>query len=290
MSDIKRTPEELGREIALRRQKKRQSIGGISKKTKIRESFLEAIENGSLEELPGDLYVRGFVKVYLETLESLDLWPEYEQCLKKISPGKSADSAVQYFPTQKGFQKVSRLWIFVFLFLAIGISLYMIWQQKDVLAVRIGAVNEVPEKIGEEVSGDAGGQVPEIPLVGNEIQSTSESSQPRETPVKPPDTSWIPGQQENPPQDSAASIPENLLIRTSAPCWIRISGDDGKVIQRTLSRGESLETPINVRTTIRFGNAGAVTLVWGGKENKNIGKSGEVVTIVVLPDGTIKRI
>ncbi len=288
MSDITRTPEELGREVALRRQKKRQTLAGVSRKTKIRVTFLEAIENGSLDELPGNLYVRGFVRAYLETIESLDLWPEYELCLKKMPPVKSGEAIVQYFPPQKGFQKVSRLWIFVFLFLAIGISLYLIWQQKDVLAVKIGAAPEVTETIAEEVSGEAGLQVPEKPLVENEIQAASES--PRETPVKPPDTSWIPGQQESPAQESPAPVSGNLLIRTSGPCWLRISGDDGKVIQRTLSRGESLETPINVRTTIRFGNAGAVTLVWGGKENSNIGRPGEVVTIVVLPDGTMKRL
>src|SRR5579859_5637054 len=49
--------------------KKALTIAEVAKATKIRESFLEAIEEGKYEKLPGTSYAHGFVKNYLEYLE-----------------------------------------------------------------------------------------------------------------------------------------------------------------------------------------------------------------------------
>ena len=88
MTDITRTTEELGRETKERRLKKGLSIPDIAGNTKIRIPFLEAIENGRLNELPQELYARGFVRRYLETLDSMDLWPEYEKQFASLSQDK----------------------------------------------------------------------------------------------------------------------------------------------------------------------------------------------------------
>ncbi|MDO9509352.1 MAG: DUF4115 domain-containing protein [Thermovirgaceae bacterium] len=295
MSDISRTFEELGRDIAGRRQKKGLSLADVSGKTKIRIPFLQAIENGAIDKLPGALYARGFVRTYLELIGSSDLWPEYEACLKGVSPQKSNESVVHYFPTQKGFQKVSSLWIFALLFFAIGISLYMIWQQKDVLTVQMGTAPDVAQKITAEAPYETGDKLPETPddppaEPEVQIQAAEESSDPVDTVAKPPDTLWIPGQDESALKNVSVSREAILSIKSSGQCWIRISSDDGKTLQRTLSRGEMFDTEIKTRTSVRFGNAGAVTLIWGGKEIKSIGRAGEVVTLMFLPDGILKRL
>jgi len=40
----------------------------VSKSTKIKEVFLEYIENGEYEKLPSSSYARGFVKNYIKFL------------------------------------------------------------------------------------------------------------------------------------------------------------------------------------------------------------------------------
>jgi cytoskeletal protein RodZ len=59
----------VGETLKEARKKKGLTILEVAKATKIRESFLEAIEEGKYEMLPGTSYAHGFVKNYLEYLE-----------------------------------------------------------------------------------------------------------------------------------------------------------------------------------------------------------------------------
>ena len=304
MSDERRGLQELGLEIANRRRKKSMDLQKISGKTKIRIQFLEAIESGEIQALPGPLYARGFIRTYLELIDSMDLWPEFESCLNEMAPSKSRDSIVQYFPTQKGFQKVSSLWIFAFLFLAIAVSLYLIWQQKDTLTAQMGSVPDLSRKASiddrSETSADMTVSVDSPssePIVLGPMTASADlppvdalAVKPiAENPAQQTDSSWIPGREDvkqAPPSQTKVGV---LTIQTSGPCWVGITTDGGSSSQKTMSRGESLEVKVDKRTIVRLGNAGAVVLLWGGREMRNIGKSGEVVTLSILPDGTIKR-
>ncbi|HPA59376.1 MAG TPA: DUF4115 domain-containing protein [Synergistales bacterium] len=296
MTEETRNAEQLGKEAGGRRRRKGLSLSDISGRTKIRVKFLEAIESGSLQDLPQSLYAKGFVRRYLEVIDSQDLWPEYEQIFRSI-PGKGepAESLVQYMPTQKGFQKVSKTWIFLFLFFAIGISLYMIWQQKEVIS---GKMATVP--IRTEISGDASTPT-EGPLQVSEAEIADGTARPsgedastalEETlpAARTGDTTWLPGHEEEPSSQEPAARGGGLTISASGPCWIGVNRDDGGKVQRTLNAGDTFEAKIDVRTTIRFGSAGAVSLTWGEKDLGSIGRRGEVVTIEFLPDGTMKRL
>ncbi len=288
MTDISRTTEELGKMIAERRKKKGLSLSDVSTRTKIRKQFLEAIESGSLEDLPGEIYSRGFIRTFLEITDSLDLWPEYQAVLSGHGPARKKNAHVQYMPVQKGFQKGSRIWIFGFLLFAAGISLYMIWQQKDAMRAQMASVTEnsmnqedvSPEPVPVSADVNVEPVLTEAPADEADIGTGSE-------PVY--DRSWIPGHEDKEIVEGPPAVKGVLIIRSNGNCWIRISRDDGKTTQMTLNRGGSTETVVDVKTSVRFGNAGAVTLVWGGKEIPGIGKAGEVVTIDFLPDGTMKR-
>ena len=290
MTDILRTPEELGIEVSERRKKKGLSLSDVSIKTKIRRQFLEAIESGSLGNLPGDVYSRGFIRTYLEVTDSLDLWPEYELAISGQVPAKGKKATVQYMPVQKGFQKSSRIWIFGFLLFAAGISLYMIWQQRDAMKAQMASVPDIsksqevlsPEEI--PVSADVSQETGLAEAIAGETDGIAVSE---EEPVL--DTSWIPGQEIVETVEESPVVKGSLVIKTNGNCWIRITRADGKTTQMTLNRGGITETVVDVKTSVRFGNAGAVTLVWGGKDIRDIGRSGEVVTIDFLPDGTMKR-
>lgn len=59
----------VGETLKEERKKKGLTLSQVAKATKIRESFLLAIEEGKYQELPGSSYAHGFVKNYLEYLE-----------------------------------------------------------------------------------------------------------------------------------------------------------------------------------------------------------------------------
>lgn len=58
----------VGQRLREERQKKGLTIDEVAKATKIRSSFLTAIENGQYAKLPSGAYVQGFVKNYVEFL------------------------------------------------------------------------------------------------------------------------------------------------------------------------------------------------------------------------------
>lgn len=59
---------QIGKELKEIREEKEISLEEVAEKTKIPLRFLKAIENGRWEELPEEVYLRGFIKTYAEVL------------------------------------------------------------------------------------------------------------------------------------------------------------------------------------------------------------------------------
>ncbi len=59
---------QIGKELKEIREEKGISLEEVAEKTKIPLRFLQAIENGRWEELPEEVYLRGFIKTYAEVL------------------------------------------------------------------------------------------------------------------------------------------------------------------------------------------------------------------------------
>src|SRR5689334_21456394 len=59
----------VGERLSLERRKKQLTIEEVSKGTKIRPQFIEALEKGNYKKLPSSAYVQGFIKIYSEYLE-----------------------------------------------------------------------------------------------------------------------------------------------------------------------------------------------------------------------------
>jgi transcriptional regulator with XRE-family HTH domain len=78
----------LGEYLRGERQKAGLSIEELSKRTLIRRTYLEALENEDYQVINGDVYVRGYIRAYLNALgvpseEAIEL---YEQDIEKNQP------------------------------------------------------------------------------------------------------------------------------------------------------------------------------------------------------------
>ena len=95
--------EELGRYLRLEREAKQISIGDIAKTTKIPKTSLEALEEGRFGDLPGDVFVRGFLRSYARCLkvDGDEVIRRYVQCGLCPAPVSSdmADSLLK--PNQR---------------------------------------------------------------------------------------------------------------------------------------------------------------------------------------------
>jgi cytoskeletal protein RodZ len=60
--------EEIGKYLQQVRLEAHISLADISRKTKINQLYLAAIEKGDLKYLPEPIYIRGFIKLFANTL------------------------------------------------------------------------------------------------------------------------------------------------------------------------------------------------------------------------------
>ena len=82
---------QLGAYLKTARESKKMSLDEIQEITKIRKVYLQAIEDGELERLPGAFYVRAFTKSYCEVLglSFQDVATQYKDELALHDPAES---------------------------------------------------------------------------------------------------------------------------------------------------------------------------------------------------------
>lgn len=88
---------EIGKKLQKARQAKGYTLDDFQQITKIQKRYLIAIEDEKFDELPGDFYVRAFVKQYADTvgLDGDDLLKEYEDDLPKAKTAEYSDHIAQ---------------------------------------------------------------------------------------------------------------------------------------------------------------------------------------------------
>lgn len=88
---------EIGKKLQAARQAKGYTLDDLQQITKIQKRYLIAIEDEKFDELPGDFYVRAFVKQYANTvgLDGDDLLKEYEDDLPKATTAEYSDHIAQ---------------------------------------------------------------------------------------------------------------------------------------------------------------------------------------------------
>jgi len=85
--------ESIGQYIRREREFRKITIAEVAEATRISSGALRAIEDDAFDELPGIIFIRGYLKAYAEHigLDATDLLLRYEQWLKSVEEedGKS---------------------------------------------------------------------------------------------------------------------------------------------------------------------------------------------------------
>ena len=261
--------KELGQEVQIRREELGLSFEEIYQRTRIQPSYLFAIENANYEALPDAVYTLGFIRTYLGILEFDEIYTEFRQWLlvNTRSAGRDRGGMLPYASHPPGFKLASRFWIFVVLLLIVfGALTYVAysWNKNGIPNIALRSEQRT-EKNGQFVmiSADVSDDV-ENDGASEDLSIDIPIPEPEPEPKKP-----------------------ELQIIAADDCWISVRVGNGKIVDKTLKKGETFTMELTAMTRVSYGRPWAVTVIHNGKDIGAPYKSGVKKPQVNLyyPDG-----
>ena len=279
---------ELGQEVQIRREELGLTYDDIYDRTRIQPSYLYAIENAEYEILPDAVYTLGFIRTYLGILEFDEIYPEFRQwLLASARPSvKDRGKMLPYASHPPGFKLASRFWIFVVLLLiVVGAMTYATYSlsQNGIPNIaprsesRPGFIMVNNDVSSDTESGYSSGNMSASVSMDASMDASMDIS--RDIPVSDPEPIPEPRKPE-------------LQITADDDCWISIRVGNGRIVDRTLKKGETFSMELTEMTRVSYGRPWAVTVIHNGKDIGTPYKSGAKKPQVNLyyPDGRSGRI
>ncbi len=260
------------------------SLQDIATALRIRLQYLEALEAGHVNELPGNAYALGYLRSYAV---ALGLDPnEVARRFKAEAVPVTAKTRLA-FPVPVPERGVPTGAV-VLLGVLLAVGAYAGWY-------RLSGEGRLPAETSTQVP------LRLAPLAEQAVQLQTARPIQVAAPAEPPAVQ----QAEAPPvpaisPSSAAAAPlpplpgelsnqPRIVLRASADAWVQVRDRAGPVLlNRTLHPGETWEVPAKPNLLLTTGNAGGTDLVVDGVTSPSLGGSGAVRRDVPLDPDLIR--
>ena len=298
---------ELGDLLRETRESKGLSLEQVEEATRIRRSFLHALEEERFSDLPGEVYVRGFVRNYAQFLglDPDELLAEYR------SRSKTALSDVpqvldEPLLTSSVIKRGLPIVLGVVAFVALVVLGWFAYNRffstplnggtasKDATVTATPTSTNTPSATGratvEPTTTKAMGAAATLrPTATDTRRPTATVTRMRPT----PSATMTPmvGATPSPEALPSPAVPEEIRVKASvtADTWLLVRVDGERVLEAILSPGDTRVWVGEESVTLRVGNAAGLVLVVNGIEIPPLGEQGEVVdleyTLDNLPTG-----
>jgi cytoskeletal protein RodZ len=233
----------VGEILRSEREKKGLSVKEIEIATSIRTLYITAIEEGNYNVIPGEVYVKGFIRNYsnylgLDSQEIMDLYHNDQN--HNTLPDENL-SPVSKAPVDKPVKNnnLPIKWITISLLAlcAIGGTWWFLGSAKSIQEPKV-------EK-----------QAQSTPSIPNQ---TKEQSAP---PVAP----------------TVLKKPVTLTAKYTDQCWTLVTADNKTIYEGTPQAGDTLTWEAEQNITLKVGNAGGIDIVYNGQTMGKMGIKGEVL-------------
>ena len=304
----------VGEKLRRERLERNIDLATLTQMTRISERYLDAIEKGKTDELPGGFFYRSFVRQYALALglNTDEIEADLERVKEAEVPVLSAALQHAEFPVKQpdpivteGNRRFSggKLWGSVALLVAVlvGCSAFYAWwhrynnQPQEVAAAADPhpAVNPEPPRTQAADTASPSGPTALPQAAGNSATpGTSSSKGPIGVPVRtPPDAAPGSTQQAgDPPQQRPAVVVPSaddhvvLNLTASESVWISVTADGKTIFSGIMNPNETKTLAGKAMALIRVGNAGGLDITWNGKSIGPLGPKGQVRTVVLTPE------
>ena len=238
--------------------KKREELGynlkEIAKTLKIRSDYLKAIEEGTFEKLPVEVYTKGYIREYAKFLKT-DPEVVIKAYIEKLSPPviekqpdpiTPAENTVKEEKTDKRYSAT-----------AITLSAAAVAEPKTPL----------PEKTAP---------TPPALQPGSPMQEKENTEKAKTEAVAKP-------------QVEKTAKEHSLEILASDKTWILVTIDNTESKELLLNKGESAKLSAKKGFSLKIGNAGGIKLIFDGKDMGLPGENGKVITLNLPSDINFTR-
>jgi cytoskeleton protein RodZ len=279
----------IASELKAERQKRKIPLAQIAADTRISLHYLESLEEGRYGDLPGGMYNRAFLKAYCEilNLDQQEIMNRYEA---ETSPpfDRQSKSKSQVSPERSLNLSPVLIWSVMLLISASGVFFSRKWIANifSPYFSRNPVANLRYEPAPQSSTAAASSASPATPsATGNLPPQPAPPAVPAPEGITSPLSSAaaprvLPAQKEAPPVP--ANVPAlRLNLQANDECWISVSSDGRPVTRMTLERGTTQSFNAAEQLSIILGNAGGVHLTINGKAVKPLGKSGEVIKMII---------
>ena len=234
---------QLGERLRRRREELGLSLDDVQARTKIRKKYLRALEEGQWEVMPGEVYLKGFLRAYAECvgLDARAILKEYEERAEASTP------ANEVVPPSRP-ARFARRWVVV-----------------AVVAVLLAAIllvvrpwSSAREEQQPAVPGEPGGQPAEPPTAPGEEPGPA-PEQPAEPPAPPP---RVIREDLGPTDVTYVAYAPQLILKLTwqGRCWVRVLADGERVMERTLEPPEVRVFTARSELLLRVGNPAVLHL------------------------------
>jgi cytoskeletal protein RodZ len=269
--------DEIGQKLRNARIKKGYTIDDLQQITKIQKRYLIAIEEGQFDHLPGDFYVRAFIKQYSDAvgISSDDLLEEYKSDIPNAQPTQESapeetktrsikEESNSFFSNLGNY--IPQIVVGIIIIVIIGVIAFgMIHKNQSTSSVTI------PKDNTEQTTKKA----KKTTTKKKAAKKTETKS--KETTVKESDTEGT-YTITNAPSDGLKVVVEG----SNGQAWIQFKEGDNTTWQQALSADEKKETTVPSDTTtftIQTGNVNNTKVTIDGKD-VDLSKSQSGDTIV----------
>jgi cytoskeleton protein RodZ len=262
--------ESLGKYLKREREIRKISLKDVAKNTRVRESFIEALEEDRMDLLPAPIFVKGFLQSYARYvgIDPDAVLLRFRTLLKGSQTPQEAEPPGRAFSVRKNW------WVAGGAGLAVLVGIILIF---------FGGSKPPPlETDNSSPAGKESAAIARTEVPGPREQSPSAMKK---------DTAA--SATEAPPRAEEKRVPSSgvekkLLsvgIKAVEKTWLHIQSSENPDMDAILQPGESLSLRDGQRIEVRIGNAGGLDLTFNGTALEKLGRSGEVVTVIFTPQG-----
>ena len=247
----------IGSRFATERKKRKLEFSDVEHAIGIRALYIQAMEEGRYEVLPGEVYVKGFIRNYATFLglDGVQLVQEYsagktppeQSAAPQPAPARTSSAA----PAISGKKFVIMLAVVLILIVAGG-GLY-VWQKGKPSSV---ARSAQPVQTQQTV----------LPIPAKTAPAAPAASAPASVPSV---------------MTSARAVV--ITARFTDRCWTSAIADGKTIYEGIPKTGETLTWEADRQIVVNLGNAAAVDISLNGKPQGKMGERGDVVVKTFTP-------